>query len=162
VLIQGYGLTPTVYSFFFSINAVAFIGVAQFTGQLTKRFGLDGVVKVAATGYLLPMIALAVLFTMGVQRLDVLAVLLFIGYGFLGLVIPTTSVLALDDHGDIAGTASALLGTLQMVTGAVVVALMGLFMDGSALAMVSGITACALVTWTITYITLRPEGGHRP
>ena len=36
----------------------------------------------------------------------------------MGLVIPTTSVLALEKHGAIAGTASALLGTLQMLTGA--------------------------------------------
>ncbi len=155
VLIQGYGLTPTVYSFFFSINAVAFIGTAQLTGWLTKRFGLHGVVKVAAIGYVLPMLVLAALFLMGVRRLDVLAGLLFIGYGFLGLIIPTTSVLALDNHGEIAGTASALLGTLQMVTGALVVALMGLFVDGSALAMVLGITACSLLTWGLTILTLR-------
>lgn len=155
VLIEGYGLSPTVYSFFFSINAVAFIGTAQLTGWLTKRFGLSGVVKVAATGYVLPMLLLWALFAAGVQRLDVLAVLLFIGYGFLGLVIPVTSVLALDDHGEIAGTASALLGTLQMVMGAVVVALMGRFMDGSALAMASGIAVSAVVTWVLTYATLR-------
>ena len=151
-----------MYSFFFSINAVAFIGTAQLTGWLTKRFGLQGVVKVAAMGYVLPLIALVVVFAMGVQRLDVLAILLFIGYGFLGLIIPTTSVLALDNHGDIAGTASALLGTLQMVTGAVVVALMGLFMDGSALAMVSGIAACALITWALTFMTLRSHGRTVP
>ena len=36
----------------------------------------------------------------------------------MGFVIPTTSVLALEKHGAIAGTASALLGTLQMLTGA--------------------------------------------
>lgn len=155
VLIQGYGLTPTVYSFFFSINAVAFIGTAQLTGWLTQRFGLHGVVKVAAIGYVLPLLVLSALFLMGVRRLDVLAGLLFVGYGFLGLIIPTTSVLALDNHGEIAGTASALMGTLQMVTGAVVVALMGLFMDGSALAMVLGITASALATWALTALTLR-------
>ena len=47
--------------------------------------------------------------------LPVLGALLFIGFGFLGLVIPTTSVMALEDHGEIAGAASALMGTLQMV-----------------------------------------------
>jgi len=138
VLIQGYGLTPTVYSFFFSINAVAFIGTAQLTAWLTRRFGLHGVVKVAAMGFVLPMLVLLALFATGVTRLDVLAGLLFVGYGFLGLVIPSTSVLALDDHGEIAGTASALLGTLQMVTGAVMVSLLGLAMDGSVLTMVAG------------------------
>ncbi len=31
-------------------------------------------------------------------------------FGFLGLVVPSTAVLALDRHGAIAGTASALMG----------------------------------------------------
>jgi DHA1 family bicyclomycin/chloramphenicol resistance-like MFS transporter len=154
VLIQGYGLTPTVYSFFFSINAVAFIGTAQLTGWLTRRFGLHGVVKVAAMGFVLPMLVLLALFATGVTRLDVLAGLLFVGYGFLGLVIPSTSVLALDDHGEIAGTASALLGTLQMVTGAVMVSLLGLAMDGSALTMVAGVAVCAVLTVALTWVTL--------
>lgn len=83
------------------------VTVTQLTGWLTKRFGLQGVVKLAAMGYVLPLLVLAI---------------------------------------------------LQMVTGAVVVALMGLFMDGSALAMVAGITVCALITWALTFMTLRSHG----
>ena len=66
------------------------------------------------------MLALFALTMAGVDRLAVLSGLLFIGYGFLGLVIPTSSVLALEEHGTIAGTASALMGTLQFMTGAIV------------------------------------------
>ena len=51
--------------------------------------------------------------------------MLFVGYGFLGLVIPTTSVLAMEEHGEIAGTASALMGTLHFATGAVAMAVAG-------------------------------------
>ena len=40
VLIDHYGLSPSVYSVFFSINAVAFFGMSQLTGMLTERFGL--------------------------------------------------------------------------------------------------------------------------
>ena len=47
--------------------------------------------------------------------------LLFCAFANLGLVVPTTAVLSLEDHGPIAGMASALGGTLQMVTGAVVI-----------------------------------------
>jgi MFS transporter, DHA1 family, multidrug resistance protein len=47
---------------------------------------------------------------------------LFVGYGCLGVVIPTASVLALERHGAIAGTASALMGSIQLVTGAAVLA----------------------------------------
>ena len=71
------------------------------------------------------------------------------GFGFLGLVVPTTSVLALDAHGAIAGTASALMGTLQFVTGATVMALVGLFVDNTAQPMVTGIALCALTTFLL-------------
>ena len=132
VLIGHYGLSPTLYSVFFSINAVSFFTVAQFTGKLADRFGLRRVVRIAVIGYFAAMALLFALTASGLDRLDVLAACLFVGYGFLGLVIPTTAVLAMEDHGEIAGTASALMGTLHFVTGAVAVAAIGFFVDGTA------------------------------
>ncbi|MEY4563255.1 MAG: hypothetical protein RLZZ618_2532 [Pseudomonadota bacterium] len=158
VLIEHYGLSTREYSVAFSINAVAFIGVAQGTGWLTTRFGLQRVVKVAVAGFALTMAALSAVFLLGVDRFDVLAALLFIGFGFLGLVVPTTSVLALEEHGEIAGTASALMGMLQMSTGAVVMGVMSLFANGTAVPMVVGIALCALTAWALTLGTL---GGGR-
>lgn len=155
VLIGHYGLSPTVYSIFFSINAVSFFAVAQFTGKLADRFGLRRVVRIAVIGYFAAMAMLFALTASGLDRLDVLAACLFVGYGFLGLVIPTTAVLAMEDHGEIAGTASALMGTLHFVTGAVAVAVIGFFVDGTALPMVAGISACALITFILSQITLR-------
>nr|AIA12153.1 drug resistance transporter, Bcr/CflA subfamily [uncultured bacterium] len=155
VLIEHFGLTPSVYSVFFSINAVAFIGMSQLTGMLSERFGLKRVVWVAVTGYATTMVALFAVMATGVDRLDVMAALLFVGYGFLGLVIPTTSVLAMEEHGEIAGTASALMGTLHFATGAVAIAVIGLFADGTVLPMVAGIGTCALITFILAQVTLR-------
>ena len=59
------------------------------------------------------MVGLLLIAASRVDRLDVLVLLLFAGNGFLGLVIPATSVLAMEDYGEFAGTASALMGTLQ-------------------------------------------------
>ncbi|WP_225773435.1 multidrug effflux MFS transporter [Inquilinus sp. Marseille-Q2685] len=159
VLIEHYGLSPRLYSVFFSINAVSFIGVSQCTAWLAARFGLGRIVRVAVTGYAAAMVVLLAVTLAGVDRLDVLAALLFVGYGFLGLVIPTTSVLALEDHGAVAGTASALMGTLQFVTGAVVIAVVGPFFDGTSLPMVAGITACAVIAFVLAQATL---GRRRP
>ena len=122
VLINYYGLSSTQYSLAFGLNAIAFIGAAQFTGWLGQRFGLVRVVKVAATGS--------------------------------GLVIPTTSVLALEEHGAIAGTASALLGTLQMLSGAAAMQIVGLFSTGKPLPMVVGMATGALIGVALTWITL--------
>ncbi|MBX9800734.1 MAG: multidrug effflux MFS transporter [Burkholderiaceae bacterium] len=155
ILIDHYGLTPRQYSIAFAANAASFIGVSQFTGRLSARFGLVPVVKVAVAAYALVMAGLLVLNLMGIERLDVMLVMLFIGFGFLGLVIPTTTVLALEEHGTIAGTTSALMGTLQFVTGAAVMAVTGLFVDGTARPMVAGIAVCALLAWFISWLTLR-------
>lgn len=154
VLIEHYGLSPAIYSLFFSVNAVSFFSVSQASSWLAKRFGLVPVVRVAVIGFAASMSLLFVVFAVGGGGLAVMAVLLFIGYGFLGLVIPTTSVLALEEHGEIAGTASALLGTLQFMTGAVVMGVVGAFLDGTAMPMVAGIAGCALVTLLLTELTL--------
>ena len=154
VMIDHYGLTPRQYSMAFAVNAASFIGVSQFTGKLAARFGLQAMVKFAVSGYAAVMALLLVQNLLGVDRLEVLIVLMLIGFGFLGLVVPATSVLALEAHGAIAGTASALMGTLQFVTGAVVMGVVGQFVDGSALPMVAAISGCALASFAIAWGTL--------
>ncbi|SEC96508.1 MFS transporter, DHA1 family, bicyclomycin/chloramphenicol resistance protein [Rhizobiales bacterium GAS191] len=157
VLIEHYGLSPALYSVFFSINAASFFAVAQLTGRLASRYGLSRVVHVAVIVYAAVMLALFALFAAGIDRLAVLAPLLFVGYGCLGLVIPTTAVLALEEHGAIAGTASALMGTLQFVVGAVVMLVVGAFVNGTALPMVAGIAGCAAIALIFAQATLRPR-----
>ncbi|NMM79632.1 Bcr/CflA family drug resistance efflux transporter [Acidovorax sp. SRB_14] len=158
VLINHYGLTPTQYSLAFSLNAIAFIGASQFTAALGARFGLVRVVKGAASASGAVMLALLGYYLAGGDRLGVLIALYFIASAFMGLVIPTTSVLALEEHGAIAGTASALLGTLQMLTGAAAMGIVGLFANGQPLPMVVGMASGALVGVALTWITL---GGAR-
>lgn len=164
VLIDHYGLSPTLYSVFFSINAVAFFAMSQLTGTLTERFGLRRVVRAAVVSYATVMVALLATMAAGIQSLWVLASFLFVGYGFLGLVIPTTSVLAMDDHGSIAGTASALMGTLHFAIGAAAMAVSGLFFDGTPLPMVTSIAACAVIALALTQVTLGrvPQAAQAP
>ena len=159
VLIHHYGLTPRQYGIAFAINAASFIGASQFTARLASRWGLHRVVRFAVTGYASVMLSLLALYLLGVDRLDVLIVMMLAGFGFLGLVVPTTSVLALDAHGAIAGTASALMGTLQFITGASVMALVGLFVDNSARPMVTGIALCALMTFLLARWVVPPAGA---
>jgi DHA1 family bicyclomycin/chloramphenicol resistance-like MFS transporter len=158
VMIDHYGLSPAVYSVAFGVNAAAFIAASQFTGALGERFGLVRVVKFGVLACGAVMLAMFSYFASGGDRLAVLIVLYFIASGFMGLVIPTTGVLALEAHGAIAGTASALLGTLQMLTGAFMMALVGLFTDGRPLPMVAGMAAGAFVAVVLTWLTL---GGWR-
>ncbi|MCX5481430.1 multidrug effflux MFS transporter [Kaistia geumhonensis] len=153
VLIDHYGLTPTQYSIAFSVNAVSFFGVAQLNGVLGSRFGLMRLMRFAVTGYAASMVLLVALFLAGFDQLSVMIVLLFIAYGFLGLVVPSSAVIALDDHGAIAGTASALMGTLQFGAGIVMMAVVGLFLDGTAVPMLAGIAACSVIALALAFLT---------
>ncbi|PZO21091.1 MAG: Bcr/CflA family drug resistance efflux transporter [Burkholderiales bacterium] len=154
VLINHYGLTPVQYSLAFSFNAIAFIGASQFTALLGRRFGLVRLVKAAASASGLTMSVLLVYYLAGGDQLAVLIALYFVASGFMGLVIPTTSVLALERHGAIAGTASALLGTLQMLGGAAAMAIVSLFANGKPLPMVVGMALGALIGVALTWFTL--------
>jgi len=56
----------------------------------------------------------------GIDSVFVLGGFMFVAFGFLGLVLPSTGVLAMEEQGDIAGSASALMGTVQMIAASVV------------------------------------------
>jgi len=155
IYIDHFGLTPTQYSLAFSINAVAFIGASQFAASLGTRYGMARVVRWAVSVFAFFAITLFALTLAGIDSLAMIIVLLFLANGGLGLVIPTTMVLALEEHGPIAGMASALGGTLQMVFGAIMIVIVSLFFDGTALPMVTTIAICALCAFLLGQITLR-------
>ncbi|MFC3165395.1 multidrug effflux MFS transporter [Ciceribacter thiooxidans] len=159
VLIEHYGLSPSLYSVVFSMNAVSFIGASQMNGRLSRRFGLRRLIRFAVAGFALASTMLFVAFASGFGSLPVLSALLFVAYGFLGMVIPTSAVLALESHGRIAGTASALMGTLQFVTASSVIGVASLFFDGTAMPMVATIAACSLMVLFLAALTLRPAAA---
>jgi DHA1 family bicyclomycin/chloramphenicol resistance-like MFS transporter len=161
VLIEHYHLSPRLYSVVFSANAASFFAMAQLNGWLATRMGLRLLVRRAVTCFALVMIALLALFAAGVDRLEVLAAMLFVGFGFLGLVLPTAAVLALEDHGAIAGTASSLMGTIQFAIASAVMTIVGRFANGTALPMVAGIAGCAGLSFTFAQATLRAPHPHR-
>jgi DHA1 family bicyclomycin/chloramphenicol resistance-like MFS transporter len=154
VYIDHFGLTPTQYSFAFSVNAIGFIGSSQFAARLGIRHGLRRVIATAVAAYAAIAVALLVVTLLTAENLPVLMTMLFFSFACLGLVVPTSMVLALEDHGPIAGMASALGGTLQMVTGAVMIGVATVFFDGTALPMVATIALCATGAFVLSRLTL--------
>jgi len=155
VLSHHYGLTPLQYSLAFSINAAAFFATAQLNGYLGKRFGMMATIKPSAICFAIVMTTLAILVACGIDHLLVLCGVLFIGNSFIGILLPTVSVLALEEHGEIAGTAASLMGTLQLVAGAAAIAISGAFADGTPTAMMTGIATASLVALGFTFWTMR-------
>jgi DHA1 family bicyclomycin/chloramphenicol resistance-like MFS transporter len=158
IYIDHFGLTPTEYAFAFSVNAVGFIGASQFSASLATRFGISRVVSAAVSCYAATAVLLFVVTLAGVDSLPVLMAMLFFAFACLGLVIPSTMVLALEEHGSIAGMASALGGTLQFLTGALMIVVSSAFFDGTSFAMVATIVICAIGAFTLSRLTL---GGRR-
>jgi MFS transporter, DHA1 family, multidrug resistance protein len=155
VFIDHYGLTPMQYSVIFAANAIAFIGVSQLNAVIGARIGLRRMVRGALTVFMALTLTLMAYFASGGESMLVLLAFIFLAFGSLGLVVPSAMVLALENYGKSAGTASALAGTLQFATGAGAVALLSLFAKGAVLPMVSVIAICATAAFVIGQLVLR-------
>ncbi|KAB0268664.1 multidrug effflux MFS transporter [Microvirga brassicacearum] len=160
VFIEHFGLSPSAYSLVFATNAIAFIGGAQFNSFLMRRFGAERVVRTAITIFAVLTTLLLIMTLAGVDNGFVLWGMLFGAFGCLGLVIPSTAVLALEAHGANAGTASALMGTLQLCTGATVIVLVIAFFDGTPMSMVAAIAGCGLTAVTLSWTLLKRRRSY--
>ena len=148
VLIERFHFSPAQYGMLFGATAFMFIACSQTGPSLTRRIGAARVLRIASTTYLagaLIMLACAVLNVGGVFGIVLPAMLVM---GCMGLMMPNAAVGALSSHAARAGTASAIMGTVQFSLAAISGALVGLFSDGTArpLAILLVIGALAAVT----------------
>lgn len=156
-----FGLTPTGFSLAFAFNAIGFFGASQAAAGVGRRIGMARMVNLAASGFCLLTITLFALTLAGYGSLFVIVGFLFAANACLGLVIPTTMVMALDHHGDIAGLASSLGGTLQMVAGGAMIAAASPFFDGTATPMVAAIALCGIGAFVLSRLTPPRESVHQ-
>ncbi|MBD9664516.1 DHA1 family bicyclomycin/chloramphenicol resistance-like MFS transporter [Variovorax paradoxus] len=155
-----YGISPRTYAVLFSLNAVSMIAVSQANGRLAARFGIRRVLRTAVVAHAAVAGLLLALTLSGVDRLGALVGLLMVVYGLNGVIVPSAFVVAMEGHAARAGTASALLGTLNFAGGAVVVALVSPFANGTPLPMVAGIACCSAVVLVLALRTLgRPRAA---
>lgn len=157
-----FGLDSVQFSLAFALNAVGFFATSQLAATLGERFGMVSVVVRAVVGFAVFACALLLLAIAGLAPLWVIIALLFCANACLGLVIPSAMVMSLDAHGDIAGLASSLGGTLQMVCGGLMIAVTSPFFDGTALPMIAAISACALAALglTVLVVSRQRSGAH--
>jgi DHA1 family bicyclomycin/chloramphenicol resistance-like MFS transporter len=125
VLQDGFGLDERTFGLVFGANALALTVVSQVNPLLLRRFGQ---VDVLTAAILVSAAAAASLIVTGLTGLAGLAgvlVPLMVVLGAAGLAMPNTPSLALNRHGEAAGTASAMLGCVQFGVGAVIAPLVG-------------------------------------
>ncbi len=144
-----FGLSPTGFSLAFAVNAAGFFAGSQLASAAGGRWGMPTVVRGASAGFAAATVALLALDLAGGASFAVIVVLLAAGNFCLGFVIPSVMVMALDDQGAVAGLASSLGGTLQMVTGGAMVAAAGPFFDGTATPMLAVIALCGVAAFAL-------------
>lgn len=147
-----FGLSPTGFSLAFAINALGFFAASQMAGPMGMRFGARKVMGWASSGFAGFTLALALSAVLGFAPLWLVVAGLFCANACLGLVIPTAMVMALDDHGEEAGLASSLGGTLQMVCGGAMVALAGPFFNGTPAPMLVTIALCGALAFGLSRV----------
>ncbi|MFJ9785206.1 multidrug effflux MFS transporter [Amycolatopsis sp. NPDC101161] len=154
--LQGvYGLSPQAYSVVFGANGVGIVLAGQLNGRLVGRVRER---VLLLSGLLLGVLGGALVLVSALSRapLAFLLVSLFLLVSSIGLVMPNASSLALASHARSAGAASALLGVLQFVVGAVATPLVGLGGPGTAVPMAATMAGFAVLA-LLAYLTLARE-----
>jgi len=154
IFIGEYGWSTLQYAGLFGLNAIAYIGYNQLNPGLVARFGVERVISIALTVLLLSCLVLVTVAWHRTGPLAVVGALLMSEAGF-GLVTPCAMVGALSRHQAHAGSAAALLGTMQYTGGAVAGLAMGMLADGTARPMADAMLLCA--TLAMLAGTLRPK-----
>ncbi|MCU0946160.1 MAG: Bcr/CflA family multidrug efflux MFS transporter [Rubritepida sp.] len=149
VFITLHGIAPERFGWFFGAGAAGVIACGQLAGPLAQRFGRPRVFGTACLGLALAGAAAACAVLLGAGFWPLYAAL-FAYLAILGAILPLGTVLAIAPFPHMAGTASALLGTLQFGLGALAGVLLALVNDGSAMPMAVTIAAaglCAALAW---------------
>ena len=142
IFISHYHWSAAGYALLFGVNAAAYIGYNLLSPHLVARFGIGPVITGGVGVLLAACLAMIVVAFLAGGAAPVILLLLVCECGF-GLVPPSAMVGALSRHRAHAGSAAALLGTLQYVGGGVAGVLMGIVADGTARPMALAMLLCA-------------------
>jgi DHA1 family bicyclomycin/chloramphenicol resistance-like MFS transporter len=165
VFITLYGVPPERFGWFFGSNAAGLIVASQINRALLARFGPSQILRwtvlwTCSAGALVWLVA-----STGLGHFWGLAGSLFLLVSSLGCIVPNTTALALEHHGQRAGLASAVLGALQFTIAATASWAVSAAHDGTAtpmgavIAVAAGLSGCTLL---ITRWLVRRSGAGHP
>ncbi|MEK4463194.1 multidrug effflux MFS transporter [Paenibacillus sp. FSL H8-0315] len=152
VLQNIFAVTPQVYSLIFAVNGIGIIITGQIAGRLAGKVSetkllLSGLLLCTMGGVLLLLTIL-----IGGGLIPIL-ICLFAVVSSVGIVGATSFSLAMQDQGEAAGSASALIGLIPLLLGSCVAPLVGLGGVDSALPMAI-VIACTGVLSILSYLLL--------
>jgi len=152
VFMEVFNVSTEMYGWIFAVLSIGLITSSQINSLLVRRFKSERIVFVALSTQLL----LTLCFFAGAY-LDLLNLyntigLLFLFLCCLGFINPNTSALSLSPFKKNAGSASALMGAIQMGVGAIASSLLSVFDTKSALPMVAVMAGSTIVAMIILLV----------
>lgn len=148
-------LSERAYGLVFALLAGGLILASQINRFLLKRYRSEQIVTAALISMSITGLLLVGTAFSGWTNLPGMLLLQFIYLSCLGYILPNSSALAMSPFTRGAGSASALMGALQMGIGAGVSIVLSLLQNGTTIPMMIIMSVCALVSLLMLMI------GHR-
>jgi DHA1 family bicyclomycin/chloramphenicol resistance-like MFS transporter len=153
VFIVLYKVPTEHFGWLFGSAAAGMVAASQINGRMSRRIPLWRVLQIANTVQLGAGLLLLASVLSGVGGMWSVFACVFVYVSAQGFVFPNGSAIAMTRHADIAGTASALLGTNQFFIAAVTTTFLG-FIDNPALPMAIVIAGSAVCATLLNFLTL--------
>lgn len=165
VLQEQYGLTAQQFGLLFGAAAVGLVGATQLNVWLLRRFSSLRILAGATTTGAAAGLVLLYTASTGLGGLPGLLAPLWVTIATVGLVFPNAPAVAMSRHGEMAGSAAALLGAAQFGIGGAAAPVVGLLGTGKvAMALVVAVAMLAAAATTIAVVrrTDRPAPAAAP
>lgn len=156
VMQEQYGLTQSEYGLAFAFVASAMILATQVNRVILKRWTSPQISRIANIWQALVALTLFAFLLCDLLTFPILLILIFfylMGHGF---IFPNTSAMALSPFKSLAGSASALLGCIQMAIGALTSGLVSFFHNNTAYPMICVMAAAAVGSLLISILAAKP------
>jgi DHA1 family bicyclomycin/chloramphenicol resistance-like MFS transporter len=153
VYISLYKVPPAEFGWLFGAAAAGMVAASQVNGRMPHRIPMWQVLRYANLVQLAAGLLLLAAVLTNTGGLAAVFVCIFAYIAAQGFVFPNGSAIAMMRHGEIAGTASALLGTNQFLLAAIAAIFLGL-LDNPAVPMAIVIAVCAVASTVLNYLTL--------
>ncbi len=131
VYINYFHVESQHYGWLFSVNIVGVMIVSLKNRKLVRHYSLDSLLKVTTAISMFAMLVLAVSVKTGVGGIYIIVATVFVFFSMNGIIAASATAAALDEAKEIAGSASALIGSLQYGSGIVSSLLLAVFQDGT-------------------------------
>jgi DHA1 family bicyclomycin/chloramphenicol resistance-like MFS transporter len=155
VFMELFRVTEKQYGWIFALVAMGLIGSSQLNSVLLKTYKSEQIIRVALLFQSVTGIFLVGGTLMGKLELHSTIFFIFIFLCCQGFIFPNSSALSLAPFSRMAGSASALLGGIQMSIGAFTSALVSFLSNHTAMPMTGVMACCACTSFTILQVGSR-------